>query len=73
MRLRTIGDGLFLPGAFLTAAARFELAPAIDMWVLRTLLDHLRESNGPASPTSVHLNIGAPHCRVRRIRNSLNR
>lgn len=59
VRLRTVSDGLVLPGAFLTAAARFELAPAIDMWVLRTLASHLRNADGPSQPTNVHLNVGA--------------
>ena len=56
VRLRATGEALVLPGAFLTAAARFELAPAIDIWVLQTLTSHIHET-GASKP--IHLNVSA--------------
>ena len=38
LRLRTLDGGLFEPAAFLGAAAHRNLMPAIDRWVVRTLL-----------------------------------
>jgi EAL domain-containing protein (putative c-di-GMP-specific phosphodiesterase class I) len=38
LRLRTLEDTLLEPGVFLAAAAHRNLMPAIDRWVLRTLL-----------------------------------
>ncbi len=38
LRLRTLDGGLFEPAAFLAAAAHRNLMPAVDRWVVRTLL-----------------------------------
>ncbi len=40
LRLRDEDDGIVLPGAFLPAAERYGLMPAIDRWVIRTALAH---------------------------------
>jgi diguanylate cyclase (GGDEF)-like protein len=41
IRLRAENGALVLPGAFLPAAERYNLAPAIDRWVVGHLLEHL--------------------------------
>jgi len=41
LRLRDEDGTLVAPGAFLPAAERYNLASAVDRWVVRTLLDHL--------------------------------
>lgn len=45
IRLRDENGGLVAPGAFLPAAERYNLAPAIDRWVVRNLL-HLLKIGG---------------------------
>ena len=40
LRLRDEDGGIVLPGAFLPAAERYGLMPAIDRWVIRTALAH---------------------------------
>lgn len=44
IRLRTPSGEILSPGAFLSAAERFRLMPAIDRWVLEQSLDRLREN-----------------------------
>jgi len=54
IRLRGEGDELILPGAFLPAAERYNLMPAIDRWVIKTVFaflvkkfgDQVGEDNG---------------------------
>lgn len=41
LRLRDEDGTLVAPGAFLPAAERYNLASAVDRWVVRALLDHL--------------------------------
>ncbi|WP_372016549.1 bifunctional diguanylate cyclase/phosphodiesterase [Pseudoxanthomonas sp. 10H] len=40
LRLREEDGTVFLPGAFLPAAERYGLMPAVDRWVIRTALAH---------------------------------
>lgn len=51
LRLRDEDGALVAPGAFLPAAERYNLASAVDRWVVRALLDHLA-SPGCAQTTS---------------------
>ena len=51
IRLRDENGALVAPGAFLPAAERYNLAPAIDRWVVRNLLRLLK--GGVAAPASV--------------------
>lgn len=41
LRLRDEQGALVMPGAFLPAAERYGMMPAIDRWVIRTALSHL--------------------------------
>jgi Amt family ammonium transporter len=49
--LRMVDDDgrVWMPGAFLSAAERYNLAPAIDEWVIRTAFRWLARSDVPAS------------------------
>ena len=38
LRMRDAGGGVILPGAFIGAAERYGLMPAVDRWVIRTAL-----------------------------------
>lgn len=50
--LRLEEDGkLLAPGAFIPAAERFGLMPALDRWVVRHALDTISRRMGPASST----------------------
>ena len=42
LRLQTAENGLVLPGAFMPAAERFQLAARIDRWVLRQVIRRMR-------------------------------
>jgi len=46
LRMRDERDQLISPGVFLPAAERYNLAPAIDRWVVRTLLEFLKTQAG---------------------------
>ncbi|NWG88029.1 MAG: EAL domain-containing protein [Hydrogenophilaceae bacterium] len=46
IRMRDENDRLVSPGVFLPAAERYNLSPAIDRWVIRTLLEFLK--SGPS-------------------------
>jgi diguanylate cyclase (GGDEF)-like protein/PAS domain S-box-containing protein len=54
LRLRGDDDEVIAPGAFLPAAERFGLSPAIDAWVLRRVLAHLDAA--PEAPVRVAVN-----------------
>ena len=43
LRLREEDGGVVLPGAFLPAAERYGLMPAVDRWVIRTALAHFAD------------------------------
>ncbi len=43
LRLRDEQGGLVMPGAFLPAAERYGMMPAIDRWVIRSALSHLAQ------------------------------
>jgi EAL domain-containing protein (putative c-di-GMP-specific phosphodiesterase class I) len=52
------GDGrLVAPGAFIPAAERYHLIPAIDRWVLRTALAGLATENGSGAAGCLALNV----------------
>lgn len=51
LRLRDEQGGLVLPGAFLPAAERYNLAPAIDRWVVRHLLQAVARARTAGQPT----------------------
>lgn len=58
LRLRDEDGALVAPGAFLPAAERYNLASAVDRWVVRTLLDHLaRNTCHSRSPPVIFVNI----------------
>lgn len=46
IRLRGDNDELILPGAFLPAAERYNLMPAIDRWVIKTVFEFLVKQFG---------------------------
>ena len=46
LRLRDEDGGVVLPGAFLPAAERYGLMPAIDRWVIRNALAHFGQLHG---------------------------
>jgi diguanylate cyclase (GGDEF)-like protein len=54
VRMRDEGGQLIMPGAFLPAAERYNLAPAVDRWVVGHLLRHL-ESRYAQEPAGQHL------------------
>jgi len=57
--IRMLGDDgeLILPGAFLPAAERFQLAPRIDRWVLKRALDWLRKRAGSERVEQLNVNL----------------
>ena len=58
LRMRDERDQLISPGVFLPAAERYNLAPAIDRWVVRTLLEFLKTQPGKIdSSQSFFINI----------------
>jgi EAL domain-containing protein (putative c-di-GMP-specific phosphodiesterase class I) len=59
IRMRDENGNLVLPGAFLPAAERYNLAPAIDRWVVRNLLESVARARqlGIQTPESIFVNI----------------
>ncbi len=59
IRMRDEEGRLIAPGAFLPAAERYNLAPAIDRWVVRRLLESLSAARltGATLPETVFVNI----------------
>ncbi|MEL1263167.1 bifunctional diguanylate cyclase/phosphodiesterase [Pseudoxanthomonas putridarboris] len=58
LRLRDEDGGIVLPGAFLPAAERYGLMPAIDRWVIRTALahfSHLHETGRKLGTCAINL------------------
>ena len=55
LRLRGDDDALILPGAFIPAAERYNLMPALDRWVVRNALAHLAGVHGRTAPAEVFL------------------
>ncbi|CBL44498.1 PAS sensor protein [gamma proteobacterium HdN1] len=53
IRMRDAGGGILPPGAFLPAAERYNLMPAIDRWVIKTLFSFL--ASHPELTTPNHL------------------
>ncbi|RMG56774.1 MAG: EAL domain-containing protein [Gammaproteobacteria bacterium] len=60
LRLRAETGELIPPGAFLTSAERFNIMPAIDLWVLRRALRELqRYETGRKATTTFSINLSA--------------
>lgn len=59
IRMHDETGNLVLPGAFLPAAERYNLAPAIDRWVVRNLLESVARARklGIPTPDSIFVNI----------------
>ncbi len=58
LRLREEDGGVVMPGAFLPAAERYGLMPAVDRWVIRTALANfkrLHPSGGDLSTCAINL------------------
>ena len=49
LRMRSLDGELVLPGAFLSAAERFNMISALDKWVIRNALDWLRSDHSLCS------------------------
>jgi diguanylate cyclase (GGDEF)-like protein/PAS domain S-box-containing protein len=63
--LRMVGeDGkLIPPGAFIPAAERYNLMPAIDRWVIEACFTHLRKQHATVPPQAgAHPRAGLPGC-----------
>jgi len=59
LRLRDEADDLVAPGAFLPAAERYNLAPAIDRWVVGHLLEFMARHGRPDAglPATLFINL----------------
>ncbi|HEX7639565.1 MAG TPA: EAL domain-containing protein, partial [Burkholderiaceae bacterium] len=57
LRLRQADGTLVSPGAFLPAAERFHLAPRIDRWVLRRVVDWMLAQPEPAAIELLSVNL----------------
>jgi diguanylate cyclase (GGDEF)-like protein/PAS domain S-box-containing protein len=58
IRMQTDEHGLIQPGAFLSAAERYNLSTGIDRWVLKTTLDWLvKHADATASINSLSINL----------------
>lgn len=58
IRMQTDNNNLIQPGAFLSAAERYNLTPSIDRWVIKTMLNWLGEHPDIASTIhSVSINL----------------
>ena len=61
IRMQDESGELLLPGAFLTAAERYNLMPTIDRWVVRTLFARLSEHKGTLDARAVYfVNVSGP-------------
>ncbi len=60
LRLRSEGGELIPPGAFLSSAERFNIMPAIDLWVVRHALRELRRfETEHTAPLTFSVNLSA--------------
>lgn len=62
LRLHGSKGEVISPGAFIPAAERYNLMPAVDRWVLRRALDSMRLSRhhrGPTAPETCFINLSA--------------
>ncbi|MDQ3206269.1 MAG: EAL domain-containing protein [Pseudomonadota bacterium] len=50
LRMRDAHGGLILPMAFIPAAERYNLMPAVDRWVIRQVLERLAAQKDPRGP-----------------------
>lgn len=57
LRLIDPDEGVISPAQFIPAAEKYNLMPAVDRWVLRTLADYLRENDNPSDTTVYGVNI----------------
>lgn len=57
LRLRDTDGTMVMPGAFLPAAERFHLATRVDRWVLRQVVEHLKDRGACPEVSSLSVNL----------------
>jgi diguanylate cyclase (GGDEF)-like protein/PAS domain S-box-containing protein len=57
LRMRDADGALIMPGAFLPAAERFRLASRVDRWVLKHVIDCLKQRGALAGVSNLSLNL----------------